>query len=189
MADNNVENNLKQRLILAGLKELEEHGIKEFSLRRVATVAEVSCAAPYRHFKNKEELISAIIEYIKNDWSLLCEQIEQVFLQDECNLIKELSASCVRFWIANGNFLSVLFLLQSSTDPEQKKSLIEFDNHIITAINKFFEKKPIASLDKSLVISSITSLIYGTIMLITRGSLHYEDAIINMKKSIDYILK
>ena len=70
---------LKDRLILAGLKELEEHGIKDFSLRRVATSAEVSCAAPYRHFKDKEQLIDAIIEYVKEGWMVLCAQINEVF--------------------------------------------------------------------------------------------------------------
>ena len=189
MADNNVENNLKQRLILAGLKELEEHGIKEFSLRRVANVAEVSCAAPYRHFKNKEELILAIIDYIKTDWFLLCEQIEQVFISDQLSLIKELCASCVRFWNANGNFLSVLFLLQSSTDPEQKKSLIEFDNPVISAIKNYYSKQKNLTNSLETLVSTIPSLMYGTIMLITRGSIHYEDGIINMKNSIDYLLK
>jgi AcrR family transcriptional regulator len=48
---------VKTRLILAGLNEIEEYGIKNFSLRRVALGAQVSCAAPYRHFKDKDDFI------------------------------------------------------------------------------------------------------------------------------------
>ena len=52
---------LREALIIAGLKEIEIHGLTDFSLRRVAAACGVSCAAPYRHFKSKGELILAII--------------------------------------------------------------------------------------------------------------------------------
>ena len=41
-----TSDNVKSRLILAGLKELDQHGVVDFSLRRVAIGAGVSCAAP-----------------------------------------------------------------------------------------------------------------------------------------------
>ena len=79
MKEQSLELKLRHRLILAGLKELEEHGVKDFSLRRVALNAEVSCAAPYRHFKDKEQLIGAIITYVKDGWDLLSNQIKMIF--------------------------------------------------------------------------------------------------------------
>lgn len=188
MAQTNNESNLKERLILAGLKELEKHGIKDFSLRRVANVAEVSCAAPYRHFKNKDELISAIIDYIRNDWLLLCNQITEIITKKE-QLIKELCSACVRFWIGNGNFLSVLFLIQSSTNPEQKRTLILFDSPIVDAISKHCVEKEIIRSKEVILKNAIPSLIYGTVMLITRGSTPPEEAIQNMKLTIDELLK
>ena len=51
-----IENSVRTRLILSGMSEIEKHGVNDFSLRRVALAAQVSCAAPYRHFKDKEEL-------------------------------------------------------------------------------------------------------------------------------------
>ena len=50
-----IEGSVRTRLIVAGINELEERGVKDFSLRRVALAAEVSCAAPYRHFKDKDD--------------------------------------------------------------------------------------------------------------------------------------
>ena len=155
MSENINENNLRTRLILAGLKELEEHGIKDFSLRRVAIMAEVSCAAPYRHFKNKDQLILGVLQYIKDDWFLLCKQISSVFANDLPSLAKELCASAVKFWIANGNFLSVLFLVQSSTDREQKKMLAKFDEPIIDTIRKISEYKSFSKEKSSLLEFSI----------------------------------
>ena len=188
MNESIIENNLKERLILSGLKELEKHGVKDFSLRRVATLAEVSCAAPYRHFKNKEELISAIINYIKDDWLLLSKQICEIFNSDYPTLIKELCCASVKFWIANGNFLSVLFLIQSSTKKEQKESLSQFDIPVLNAIERFANINGISKEKLTNLQSSIPSLVYGTIMLITRETNSTQQLLEQMKVSIDILL-
>ena len=44
---------VREQLIAAGTAELEAHGIADFSLRRVAAACNISCAAPYKHFKNR----------------------------------------------------------------------------------------------------------------------------------------
>lgn len=51
---------LKMTLIETALKMLENIDPNELSLRELARSAGVSQAAPYRHFKNKEELIAEI---------------------------------------------------------------------------------------------------------------------------------
>ena len=182
------EKNLRQKLILVGLKELEEHGIKDFSLRRVAFSAEVSCAAPYRHFKNKDELIVAILEYIKEDWYILCKQMEQVFNENYKELIKEICLSCVKFWIANGNFLSVLFLIQSSTNEQIKKVLRDFDKPILCAIDCYGQKFHVDENSLNLLKHSLPSLTYGSIMLITKNSSKTEELIISLKNILDNTL-
>ena len=53
---------LRNSLISAGKKVLREEGLEALSLRRVAREADVSAAAPYRHFKDKIALLSAISE-------------------------------------------------------------------------------------------------------------------------------
>ena len=60
MADNYHHKNLKQALIDAGIRIINEHGEDALSLRRVAAACEVSHAAPYAHFKDKEELLGAM---------------------------------------------------------------------------------------------------------------------------------
>ena len=47
----------RERLILAGIKVIEENGVSGFSIRRTAAECGVSCAAPYKHFKDKEDLM------------------------------------------------------------------------------------------------------------------------------------
>ncbi len=42
------------------MAELEEYGVRDFSLRRVASRVGVSRTAPYRHFASKQDLLGAL---------------------------------------------------------------------------------------------------------------------------------
>jgi AcrR family transcriptional regulator len=52
--------NLRAALIEATLRAIAEDGPDGFTLRDVARRAGVSAAAPYRHFRDKEELLAAV---------------------------------------------------------------------------------------------------------------------------------
>lgn len=52
--------NLRAALIEATLRAITAHGPDGFTLRDVARRAGVSAAAPYRHFRDKEELLAAV---------------------------------------------------------------------------------------------------------------------------------
>ena len=53
--------NLRQVLLDAGVALIRKLGPKSFTMREVARRAGVSHNAPYRHFRDKDELISAIV--------------------------------------------------------------------------------------------------------------------------------
>ena len=128
-----IERNVRDRLIIAGINELEERGIRDFSLRRCALSAEVSCAAPYRHFKDKEDFISEIIKYISSKWMLLCSEIERIFTSDKRRLIIELAVANLRFWLANANYRSVLLTVSTSSGDV----LSYFDAPLMSAIDSW----------------------------------------------------
>ncbi len=100
---------VREQLITAGIAELEAHGIADFSLRRVASACNLSCAAPYKHFKSKEALIEAIFEYIKSHLNLLLDQVAAVYSDPKTCLVESCMAY-IRFCIANPHFRAVLML-------------------------------------------------------------------------------
>lgn len=55
--------NLREALIEAGIEYINENGLETFSLRKVAAICGVSHAAPYNHFKTKEELLDAMQDH------------------------------------------------------------------------------------------------------------------------------
>jgi len=52
--------NLKQTLLQSAVKVLAKAGPRDFTLREVARQAKVSHNAPYRHFRDKDELLAAV---------------------------------------------------------------------------------------------------------------------------------
>ncbi len=95
---------LRDRLIIAGIAEIEQHGIAGFSLRRVAASCNTSCAAPYKHFKNKDDLILEIIRYVNRQWELLRDQILTLHVGEPMDRIVEVCVAYIRFWVANPNY-------------------------------------------------------------------------------------
>lgn len=51
---------LREAILAASLQSIREHGVAGLSLREAARRAGVSAAAPYFHFKNRQELLDAI---------------------------------------------------------------------------------------------------------------------------------
>lgn len=170
MEENFTQDNVRSRLLFSGLKELETHGVSDFSLRRVAQDAGVSCAAPYRHFKDKDELISEVIKFVVDGWVLLSGRISEIFSSDPKALLTELAVSGLRFWIANGNFRTVISAT-ATIDNGRRGHLADFDRPISLAAERYAEQKGIA--DASGVTFKILSLIYGAIILVDGG---YESA-------------
>ena len=172
MPDRNFEDGVRTRLIFSGIGELCEHGVRDFSLRRVALSAEVSCAAPYRHFKDKDELILEIIRYILSKWQLLSKEIESIYESTPQRLIIELAAANVAFFSANGNFRSVLMLeMGNGTFSQARAELQLFDAPILTAISAFADSRSLGDEERAELKFLITSHIYGTMMLITTGKI------------------
>ena len=68
MKDNYHHGDLRNALIEAGLKLINESGEEALSLRKVAAECGVSHAAPYAHFPDKESLLEAIKETVTKDF-------------------------------------------------------------------------------------------------------------------------
>lgn len=70
MNDSNYHHgNLRQNLIEKGIELLNAEGYANLSLRRVAKACSVSHAAPYNHFKDKDELLLAMQRYVEMEFA------------------------------------------------------------------------------------------------------------------------
>ena len=173
---------LRDALIIAGIGELESHGLSGFSLRRVAAECGVSCAAPYRHFKSKDDLILAIIMYINHRWTLLFEHICLTFKDDTRRALIEVCVANIRFWIANPNFRSILMLDDKSLDSLQLSEKAKLTEGVRNLAMRYCEENAIECDDRDRTIFSLLSFIYGSVRMIGSGEMASTAKEINMIK-------
>jgi len=102
--------NLKAELIEKGLKLLDEAGYEGFSLRQVAKACNVSHAAPYRHFKNKDELILAIGAEAMTRFSQNMQAAVDRYPDDPSSQLREMGYAYIRFFTENPEYLRLIFL-------------------------------------------------------------------------------
>lgn len=171
---------VKQKLIIAGISEIEEHGISDFSLRRVATACNVSCAAPYKHFESKEDFIAQIVLYIHNKWMMLQNQVASIFEGDIKKQLTEICVAYIKFWIANPNFRAVLMMKTDSFGNEQINSMIEITQCTKELVHKCCIEYGINAEEEKRKSYVISSLIYGATIMIDSGELANDTDTINM---------
>ncbi len=159
---------VKTRLLLSGVKELSEYGARDFSLRRAAEAAGVSCAAPYRYFKGKEEYVVEIISYLASRWELMADEITKAGGESAKELISELCAANVRFWLSNKNLRTALIM--SGEEKSTVKPSV-FDKRIVAEIRSYLNSLGVSAADCEMRITAIRALLIGYLTLIGSGEL------------------
>lgn len=158
----------REKIILAGMEEIRAYGLQGFSLRRVAKNCGISCAAPYKHFADKEALFAAMVEYIKEKWH------ESIDLGSSMkggveNAIAELACSHIGFLCDNPHFKSVLLIKETGLDaPSAAENL----GVSITAKRLFViygRKHALSRKELRERIFTVRSLIYGSAVMLGGG--------------------
>jgi len=128
-ADKYHHGDLRESLIKIGLKLFNEEGAEKFSIRKVAALCNVSHAAPYKHFKNKDELINAISEYVFSNFQRSLNEIVEKYKSDPYKRIIELGKKYVWFMVENPDYLKFAFLQNSESEiviEENKLRSVEY---------------------------------------------------------------
>ena len=108
----------RERLILVGMEEIKDHGMRDFSLRRVAKNCGVSCAAPYKHFADKHAMFKAMVEYIGEKWE---EELAASFSirGSAAETAADFSLAYVDFLCKNPHYKSVLMIKKMGLDTPE----------------------------------------------------------------------
>ena len=145
---------LKEKLLSAGIDEIAAHGVRDFSLRRVAAACGASCAAPYKHFKNKEEFLRATIEYIDEKWEHLSRQIAES-LDDPKERIAQLCIANVKFKLSNplyvcgsDSFESALKAAMTEASVSSPSKKLFAINALVRGTSDMIEEKKAENCDK-----------------------------------------
>lgn len=111
MANNNYHHgDLKAELIRTGLKILDQEGYDGFSLRKVARSCQVSQTAPYRHFKDKDELITAITMEAMGAFNDCLEATVKCNPDNPKKQLIDMGIAYIKFFTERPEYLRLIFL-------------------------------------------------------------------------------
>jgi AcrR family transcriptional regulator len=170
---------LRAELIREGLLILDREGCEGLSLRKVAKACGVSQTAPYRHFKDKNELILAIVEQAMQAFNQSL--ADAAGKHDDPRLgLKEMGVAYVRFFVENPEYLRFLFF----TDPELKKEieLCAQDAHFESghpfatfyeAVKRYREAYPDRDAGQDELVLLCWGLVHGIAALIANKAMPY----------------
>ncbi len=175
------ESHLREELILAGIEEINQYGITNFSIRRIAHACNVSCAAPYRHFREKNDLIAAIIDYVNDQWAAQQEMIISQCGDSLREQIIEISIGYIRFLMEKPFYRSVLMLKDEQFDNLYHKKRTQFGSLSQTLEAGLFAASNLDEDTWKRKLMIVRSLIFGTVFLFDAGEFEYNE------KTMEYI--
>lgn len=109
MSDKYHHGDLRNALIEESIKMINSSGEESLSMRKLAEKCGVSMAAPYAHFKNKEEMINAIKEYVEESFTTYLETAISTCENDIEKKIITLGNAYITFFIDNPEYFTFLF--------------------------------------------------------------------------------
>ena len=167
--------NVKQRLIQNGIAEISAHGIRDFSVRRVATKSGVSCAAPYKHFKDRDSFIAAMLDYVTAIWIERLRKTAAQYPGDFRRQLVEISTEYVRFLVENPHYRSIIMLKDDNFDGSYRKMRAQMTDETQKIVHEYCESvhMPEDTMHRKLYV--VRSLIYGAALMFDNGEMPYPE--------------
>lgn len=107
MAKNGAK--LRKQLITEGIKIVQNEGMSKVSLRRVAEICGVTHSTPYRHFKDKNDYLTVLVEQISIIFGTsMAQKITESMSGKE--MLLQMGINFVEFAQNFPHFFDVLFL-------------------------------------------------------------------------------
>jgi AcrR family transcriptional regulator len=177
--------NTREKLIIAAINVIEKDGMDGFTMRRVAAVCGVSCAAPYKHFASKEELFSAVLDYVDKRWE---EEQSRAAGKYEGDLQKQLTAvsiAYIRFITDNPHFRAVNFMRDERASDAQRLNRAQMNSFSRELVSKWCMKAGYTHEQSVRKTYMVRAMIFGAIMMFESGELEYTQENMDMvEKSI-----
>lgn len=165
---------LRSRLVLAAIDEVEAVGFERFSMRRVATACGASCAAPYKHFKNRREIFVAILDHITDVWlERQAATLERVADQPLREQLLELALEYVRFMVENPRFRIILMMKDQTIDESYLQVKARISDLSKELLLRFCEETGISPKVARVKMYIVRSYMYGFALMFGNKELPY----------------
>jgi len=164
---------LRSALVTAGVELLAEKGLETLSLREVARRAGVSHSAPYRHFDDKEALLSAIADdgFRKLDSLMSCAR--DLPQRSDAERLRAALIFYLEFGRSHPHHIDLMFGAPARCKPAglQKIARASFEGLVGLVKGAMEEADPANVRDPRMVALAIWGQVHGLLVLSRHGEL------------------
>ncbi|MDO4860924.1 MAG: TetR/AcrR family transcriptional regulator, partial [Bacillota bacterium] len=168
--------NNREALINAGVAEINRKGLNGFSMRHAAEVCGVSCAAPAKHFGDKNGFIAAIIKKIIKQWHDIQRGIVEQSGGDIRKALVESGVEYVKFLVENPHFISIITVKDDDFTSIYRDLRFELSYATGRMVLKYCKQvgMPIEVRERKLYV--VRSLIYGAALMFDNKEMRYNES-------------
>ena len=171
--------NTRDALIEAGIREIHTYGLQNFSIRRIAASCGVSCATPYKHFKNRDEFILEMFRYVNRQWYILHRQIVEAPLSAKERIL-ETCITYIHFLVDNASYHTLVLTKNENLNESQIKERSEISKASRDLIDAYCREVDMPDDDRLRKTFLVRSLLYGAAIMIDNGQLENSAATYEM---------
>jgi len=189
--------NLIEALLEVAVSLIEEKGVEQLSVRELAKRANVSPGAPFRHFKNKTALLTAVAEQAIARLTIAIQnEIKNEGIEDPIETFHSLGRAYLNWALNNPTHFQIISS-RNLIDFNSSKQLVEQNENIriimIRLINKAKEQGILnKKLDPNDLIFAARAFVYGVArMWVDRHFNEWnikDDAQIAMQKALNLFI-
>lgn len=167
---------LRQSLIYAAVEIIAEREQAEFTLRELARRLNVTHAATYHHFKDKEDLLAAVAE---DGFVALLSHLQAAVNkcegESQLMIMRILGAAYIEFAVENAAHFRVMYQRDYSHDPDRFAATLEASNKqrqfVLEQLEKTAQTGVYREMPEEEFSAATWSLLHGLAMLIINGLL------------------
>ncbi|MFI6157888.1 TetR/AcrR family transcriptional regulator [Kitasatospora sp. NPDC051170] len=164
---------LPEALVAAALEVLDEQGQEKVSVREVARRAGVSAGAPFRHFADRQALLTALADRVLADFVRW--QEAEVTAAEGGSGLRALGLGCVRYALRHPRRFELvrsrMFAPEPPREPELREQLEFIEREFTVLIVADQEAGRVRPGDPALVKLAGQALVYGLAQMIVDGYL------------------
>lgn len=169
---------LRRALIETGIDFIKQEGEDALSLRKIAEMCGVSNAAPYAHFKTKDEFIVAMQRYVMD---LFAAELEKTVMEYEesPSLLTMLGKAYVMFFYQNPFYYDFLFSRKNISIKLSLDNADKGENPPLAILQKtatsVFRKVKLPEKVIQDKIIAMWALVHGLAAIVTMPNIEYDD--------------
>ncbi|MCP4117590.1 MAG: TetR/AcrR family transcriptional regulator [Desulfobacteraceae bacterium] len=175
--------NLREKLLQTALEIVSEEGLAKVSMRKLGEKIGVSRSAPYRHFKGKGELLSAIAE---DGFRKLTNSLNSVRNKKSGNPVtqfKNIGIAYIEFALEHPVQYRLMFgheIIEQDQTPELIKAAEGAFSELLLGVGDLLKDDLIKPMDPLIIANTLWSQTHGISTLLMDGQINRSNSFLEL---------